>query len=205
MTRQEAATVIERFLDGGGGPYDWDDFTSTRHQDRVVERASRVCVAIGQLHPSDIKGHYSDASGLDLLRTLAAGLRGVSSAAQLRAWDVLASALESDAALQEAGDVRQVGMAAEEVWVQVAAVAPDYGEAVAFAFSFWDEWADAANHDWQYHEPITRSDWPRYARMIAEGLRRNQLPANDRLIEAIRIKPRLTFSKWLSRLFERAV
>jgi hypothetical protein len=205
VTQQEAATLIDRFLQGSVGPHDWDDFISTRHRDPIVERASRMCTALDKLHPSEIKGHYCNASGFKLLQTLAIGLRDSSLSVQLRAGDILASALEADAALQETGDVRQVGAAQERTWVQVVAIAPDYSDAVGFAFRFWDEWTDAANHEWQYHDPITRSDWPRYARVIAEGLRRGRLPDDDRLLGLITLKPRRTFRQWLSGLFGRAV
>ena len=205
VTRLEAATLIDQFLQSSVGPYDWDDFISTRHRDPVVQRASRMCAALDKLHPAETREHYCNASGLELLRTLAIGLRDSSASAQLRAADILASALEADAALQEKGDVRQLGAAQERTWEQVVAIAPDYSDAVAFAFTFWDEWADAANHEWQYHDSIARSDWPRHAREIAAGLRQDRLPGDERLLSLISFKPRRTFRQWLSRCLGRAV
>ena len=205
VTRQDAATLIDRFLQGSVGPNDWDDFISTRHRDPIVERASRMCTALARLCPAETKGHYCNASGFELLQTLAIGLRDSSPSLQLRAGDILASALEADATLQETGDVRQMGTAQERTWLQVVAIAPDHGDAVGFAFTFWDEWTDAANHEWQYHDPIVQSDWPRYAREIAEGLRQGRLPEDERLLDLISLKPRQTFRQWLSRLFGRAV
>jgi len=205
VTRQEAATLIDRFLQGSVGPREWDDFISTRHRDLIVERASRMCTALDTLYPAETKGHYCNASGVELLRMLAIGLRDSSPSVQLRAGDILASALEADAALQETGDVRQLGAAQERTWVQVVAIAPDYSAPVGLAFTFWDQWADAANHEWRHYDPVTRSDWPRYAREIAEGLRQGRLPDDKRLLDLISFKPTRTFRQWLSDLFWRAV
>jgi hypothetical protein len=195
MTRQEAATVIDRFIDGTGGPWDWDDFISTRHRDVVVKRAAEVGVAVGKLYPADTRGSYCGSSGLELLRTLANSLRETPSTQPAGA--IVASALEADAAFQEAGALSQLGSAQEQTWVQVAAVAPDYSDAIAFAFTFWDEWTDAANHEWRYHEPIKELDWPRYARAVAAAVRQDRLPDDEILIGHILHDRRWTFRQWL--------
>src|SRR5699024_2813248 len=148
--------LIDRFLQGSVGPHDWDDFISTRHRDPIVERASRMCTALDKLYAAETKGHYCNASGFKLLRTLAIGLRDSSLSVQLRAGYILASALEADATHQETGDVRQVGAAQERTWEQVVAIAMDFSDAVGFEFTFWYEWTNAANHERQYHFTITR-------------------------------------------------
>jgi len=46
----------------------------------------------------------------------------------------------------------------------------DLPETVATGFTFWDWWADARNHEWHYYKGITREDWPRLARHVADAV-----------------------------------
>ena len=72
-----------------------------------------------------------------------------------------------------------------------------YGQAVAFGFEFWDNWIDAANHEWRHHEPISADDWPRYARLVANAVRAGELPTDAVLLEHVLRKPRRSFREWL--------
>ena len=203
VTRQEAATLIERFLAGSCGPWDWDEFTSVTQQDAAVERARRKCVEVRDEYPATVSHEYCSSAGRGILRALAAELREPEMLVT-QANAIVAAALEAEATLQESGAVERLGKAYDPTYARVLEVDQNYGEAIGFAFTFWDEWTDAANHDWQFHHPLTQADWPRFAREIAAAVRQGQVPDNEFLLEQIRLKPRRTFRQWFWRLFRRA-
>jgi hypothetical protein len=118
--------------------------------------------------------------------------------------EILASALEAEATLQEQGSVRAIGDDYDQTYGRVLEINHDYDESIAFAFTFWDNWVDASNHNWLYHDPITERDWPRFAREVAQAVRRGELPKNDFLVQQIRLKPRQTLWQWLKSLFGHA-
>ena len=76
LARSRAAAVILAFLDGSCKPYDWDDFTSVRHQDPLIETARRRCVEIHDQYPPETPGRYCNNEGLELLRAIADELSG---------------------------------------------------------------------------------------------------------------------------------
>ena len=76
LSPAEAAVVIERFLQGTGEPDDWDDFTSVRCKDPIVEAARLRCISVRDEYPPERSGEYCSAMGLDVLRDLAMSLRG---------------------------------------------------------------------------------------------------------------------------------
>src|SRR5262245_12180527 len=86
--------------------------------------------------------------------------------------EIMASALEDAAAAQEQGERLRVGEAYNRISAQIVEADSRYDDAVAFALTFWDEWADAANHDWRYHDTLSPADWPRFARQVAHEVRR---------------------------------
>ena len=71
----------------------------------------------------------------------------------------------------EAGDFRAIEREFDAFEASLAQDASAIVDDVLLAFGFWDAWADSSNHDWQYHEPIRRDDWPHLAREVAESLR----------------------------------
>ena len=75
LTPAEAADAIDRFLEGGGKSYDWDDFTSVRCRDPIVEPARLRCIAVRDGHPPERPGEYCSARGRQVLRELAPSLR----------------------------------------------------------------------------------------------------------------------------------
>ena len=204
MTRQEAATLIESFLAGSCGAWDWDNFTSVTQQDAAVERARRTCIAVRDEYPAIVSHEYCSSAGREILRLVAAELREPE-ALITEANAIVAAALEAEATLQESGGVERLGEAYEPTYARAREIDQNYGEAIAFAFTFWDEWTDAARHDWQFHDPLTRADWPRFARDIAAAVRQGRVPDNEFLLEQIRLKPRRTFRQWFRGLFGRTV
>lgn len=95
---------------------------------------------------------------------------------QSEAAEILAMALEADAVAQECGRIDGIGMRYDEIELQVLPINDIPDQVYGMVFSFWDCWLDAKNHDWQYHEPISESDWPRLARVIARSVREFSIP-----------------------------
>ncbi len=118
--------------------------------------------------------------------------------------ELMAQALEQEARLRDQGEFRQIGAAYDPTYGQILEINSDYDEAIGFAFTFWDNWVDASNHDWQYHEPISQHDWPRFAREIAEAVRNGALPSNEFLVDQIRLKPRVSLWQRFKALFTSA-
>ena len=75
VSPSQAADAIDRFLQSRGEPYDWDDFTSVRCSNPVVEAARLRCIAIRDEYPPERPSEYCNSRGLEVLRELAASLR----------------------------------------------------------------------------------------------------------------------------------
>ena len=75
MTRRETANIIEAFLDGTGGKWDWDEFTSFPLQDPELERVRQVCISVPDIDPPGQPGAYCGENGLTVLRNLVRDLR----------------------------------------------------------------------------------------------------------------------------------
>jgi hypothetical protein len=71
-TKSEVAEIIEQFLGGTDGPWDWDDFTSIRIADPELEAIRVRCV---ELHDSTISGQYCGPEGLAEMRRMVDQLR----------------------------------------------------------------------------------------------------------------------------------
>ena len=116
------------------------------------------------------------------------------------AHETMAAALEAAAILQEQGLGSRIE-SYDTVYGRLLEASSSLDEPLVFALTFWDDWMDAANHDWQYHAPFVKDDWPRFAREIAVALLRGELPGNEVLVAHIRPKPRRSFRQWLRSLF----
>lgn len=75
ITREEAAQLIERFVNLEADPYEWDDFTSKRYTDPLIEHVRAECVDVHEAFPPTIRGTYCSDEGMGRLRELAATLR----------------------------------------------------------------------------------------------------------------------------------
>ena len=72
-TKAEVATIIEQFLDGSGGRWDWDEFTSCRIADPELDAIRRRC---GELYDySNYPGQYCGPEGLSEMRRMVEQLR----------------------------------------------------------------------------------------------------------------------------------
>lgn len=106
-----------------------------------------------------------------------------------QARDYLVSALRREADAQEQGHPEMVGAAFDEFDVNLPRDSNPKFDKLHIALNFWDGWADARNHDWQYYEPIREQDWPRLARTIAA-----QIGADEEVTELM-VLDRFDFRK----------
>ena len=72
-TRREIADIIEEFLAGRGGAYDWDDFISIRIKDRYLDAVSQMCGLVQDVFPGI--GGYCGERGLEVLKRILEELR----------------------------------------------------------------------------------------------------------------------------------
>jgi len=75
MTRQEIADVIDAFLDGTGGEWDWADFTSVYLDDPQLDAIRQKCVDVRDEFPPERDRQYCSDEGARVLRDLARKLR----------------------------------------------------------------------------------------------------------------------------------
>ena len=75
-SRESVCRTIEEFVNGGGGPWDWDDFISVPDADPLLEQARRRCVSVAEQFRPDGPGQWCGPKGLDELRRIAQELRG---------------------------------------------------------------------------------------------------------------------------------
>jgi hypothetical protein len=72
-TKSEVAEILEQFLDGTVGAWDWDDFTSIRIADPELEAIRVRCV---ELYDSTTSGQYCGPEGVAEMRRMVDQLRG---------------------------------------------------------------------------------------------------------------------------------
>ena len=73
-TRDEVAAIIEDFVSGAGGAWDWDDFTSIPIKDSALDAVRIKCDLMHSLYPGT-KTEWCNEYGRAVLRELAANLR----------------------------------------------------------------------------------------------------------------------------------
>jgi hypothetical protein len=74
-TREDVAKSIEDFVNGAGGPWDWDDFVSCRIADEELETIRIKCLRTQSEYPGG-PNRWCNEQGIDVLRGLARQLRG---------------------------------------------------------------------------------------------------------------------------------
>jgi hypothetical protein len=70
---ERAATVIEQFVSGTCGEWDWDDFTSKSSKDAYLDSVRRLCARVRDDYPA--ANGYCTAQGTPLLLGAARELR----------------------------------------------------------------------------------------------------------------------------------
>jgi len=75
-TQQEVSDIIEHFIDGTVGNWDWDDFCSHRTADPDLDLIRVKCSGLGSTHRPTVKGHFCNENGIRLMRETVQSLRG---------------------------------------------------------------------------------------------------------------------------------
>jgi len=94
--------------------------------------------------------------------------------------EILAAALLADAEAHNAGRYEEVAERYDEIEGKLQCLTQ---RRFAIALNFWDSWADARNHDWNYYPGITQFDWSKLASEIANSLRNGSDPINPVIVE----------------------
>lgn len=69
LTYEEAAQILENFLDGNGNPLAWDGFTlGMSFDDNYLEEIRTRCVGLGQEFPPANPNEYCNEQGRNVLR-----------------------------------------------------------------------------------------------------------------------------------------
>ena len=74
-SRLEVALYIENFLNGRGGKWDWDDFTSVTIVDPYLDSIRERCDNLPSEFPAVDKGHYCGRDGLKLMEQYVSELK----------------------------------------------------------------------------------------------------------------------------------
>ena len=74
-TNLEVASIIERFLNGTGGEWDWDDFCSHKITDQELDSVRLRCSNLSATHPPEEKEHYCSEAGFKIMRAMVTELR----------------------------------------------------------------------------------------------------------------------------------
>ena len=70
ITKEEVAKTIENFVNGDGGPWDWDDFISVQIANEELESIRIACLRTESEHPGG-PNQWCNEKGLEVLRNLA--------------------------------------------------------------------------------------------------------------------------------------
>ena len=74
ITKEEVAKTIENFVNGDGGPWDWDDFISVQIANEELEAIRIACLRTESEHPGG-PNQWCNKKGLEVLRNLAKQIR----------------------------------------------------------------------------------------------------------------------------------
>ena len=77
LGRQDVAHILEEFLEGRGGPWDWDDFISVgKVADERLKQIQRHVNLLSEECPPETPGEYCSEQGREVIRRFIAELRG---------------------------------------------------------------------------------------------------------------------------------
>ena len=76
LTAAHVASLMQSFVEGTGGPYDWDDFVCGGPvADPALEVIRARCASLPDEFPPEQDGHYCSEGGLAVMRTYIEQLR----------------------------------------------------------------------------------------------------------------------------------
>jgi hypothetical protein len=67
MNAFEVANIIERFIEGTGSDWEWDDFISVPIKDPKLEKIRIRCLELDMEFPPEKSGEYTNKKGLEVL------------------------------------------------------------------------------------------------------------------------------------------
>jgi hypothetical protein len=116
--------------------------------------------------------------------------------------NIVATALEIDANKHDAGEYQEIGSCWDNIYAEILPIEEDISSPLYnMTFRFWDDWGDAANHNWQYHKPIKKEQWPLFARELAVCLRTQTMTTNIVLLNSFMPKPKLSLLERIKKWF----
>ena len=74
-TRLEVATILENFVEGRGGPRDWDDFIFLTIEDPELDAIRGRCDGLDFEFPREQAGHFCGPGGIEVIRGFISRLR----------------------------------------------------------------------------------------------------------------------------------
>ena len=74
-SKQEVVKILDDFLSGAGGAWDWDDFTSIPIGDPELERIRIECADMREKFPPSACRQYCSDEGMLAIRALLENLR----------------------------------------------------------------------------------------------------------------------------------
>jgi hypothetical protein len=74
-TPLEVADLLEGFLDGTSGSWDWDDFISVPIEDDRLETVRKRCAELSFEFPTHRPGYYCGEEGFEVIRNYIRTLR----------------------------------------------------------------------------------------------------------------------------------
>jgi hypothetical protein len=74
-TREQVASTIEGFVNGGANQWDWDGFTSIRIDDPELEKIRQRCISVRDEFPPEKVTDYCSPAGMEVMRKLAGELK----------------------------------------------------------------------------------------------------------------------------------
>ena len=115
--------------------------------------------------------------------------------------ETLIQALEADIEAHKNGEYMDIASRWDEVYSEILSKDNEIREdLLGLTLNFWDDWGDAANHEWQYHSPFEESDWPDIAQTIVVHLRNNTIPEDRLILEHFLPRPRKSIWERITRL-----
>lgn len=76
LSKEEVAQILENFLEGKSGRWDWDDYSlGMCFEDECLERIRIRCRGLSQEFPAHNQGEYCNPQGLDVIRDYIKQLR----------------------------------------------------------------------------------------------------------------------------------
>ena len=75
MTKTELANMIEAFVSGTCGEWDWDDFVSVSHEDPEIEAIRQQCLRLDRLYPPRKPHEFCNDEGAAVLMEYVRELR----------------------------------------------------------------------------------------------------------------------------------